>query len=134
MRDSRRGSRAATLLDGFWPGIIMKLIGSLTEAKIREEVICSQMQMMVDQDVIAILLGIHGDIASVIALSYIPEQGEDLITVLVDDDTILSLEIDRISHCGRITHETTPDAYMKGKKRREALHLVIALEEARKKL
>lgn len=73
----------------------MKLIGSVTEAKIREALIYSACYILNNVVVLTFLEGMFGPISSAYVLSHTPDQGEDFYVVLVNGSVVVNFELSR---------------------------------------
>ena len=73
----------------------MKLIGSVTEAKIRETLIYSACYILNNVVILTFLEGMFGPISSAYVLSHTPDQGEDFYVVLVNGSIVVSFELSR---------------------------------------
>lgn len=77
----------------------MKLIGSSLEKDILESLILSKKSIFDTNSYNAlykILLGINPNLKTAYILKFIPEQAEDILTVITDDKIIAEIEISRI--------------------------------------
>ncbi|WP_434675202.1 hypothetical protein [Pseudomonas sp. D3-10] len=95
----------------------MKLIGSVTEMKIRETLICSACYIFNNVIILTFLEGMFGPISSAYVLSHTPDQGEDFYVLLVNGSIVVSFELSR--NCG----DPKPENFV-----------AIEIEQYRKKL
>lgn len=74
----------------------MKLIGSVTENKIRGDLIAGRNSIFIEGEC-PLLLGairdIFPSIENAVVLNSIPDQGEDIYELLVSEDMVVTLEI-----------------------------------------
>ena len=76
----------------------MKLKGTLTEQRIRENLTESHFALFETErysTVRNVLMASFPDMKTAYFLEHIPEQGEDIYTLLIDTDTIVEIEINR---------------------------------------
>ncbi|MFD2216428.1 hypothetical protein [Metabacillus endolithicus] len=77
----------------------MKLIGSKTEQNIREQLIKSYKYLLNDKSnkkLLSVIESTFPNMKSAYIIDWIPEQGEDIYTVLINTETITKIEISRV--------------------------------------
>ena len=75
----------------------MRLIGSRTEAIEREELLRSNQALQDGNDALSAALSTVGvDRTNAYVVGWVPDQSEDIISVLVSEDHVLILEIDKL--------------------------------------
>lgn len=115
----------------------MKLIGSSTEQEIRTRLLGSKEELFTNpknRNLLQCLIGASPNMKTAFVLYWIPEQGEDIYQILVNDDLILEIEI---SHDGIIEEPVksyTISQYLVGKKRMDQIKLAVALDLAKRDL
>lgn len=113
----------------------MKLVGSLQEKHFRAELSRSHDHLFHEEDG-ARLLGLlkekFGQPKTAYVLEWIPEQGEDICTVLVNDNIIADVEIARVNPAAEplILRTTTVVEYSKTLKKIDQIKLTVALDLA----
>lgn len=77
----------------------MKLIGSNTEDKIRAALLQSHRSLFLAENrrLLDTIRQHHPSMKTAYILGWLPEQGEDIYTVLINLNTIIRVEIDRIN-------------------------------------
>jgi len=77
----------------------MKLIGSKTEQNIREQLIKSYNYLLNDKSnkkLLSVIESTFPNMKSAYIIDWVPEQGEDIYTVLINTETITKIEISRV--------------------------------------
>lgn len=114
----------------------MKLLGTRLEDDIRKQLIRSYSAMFLEGESQSLLESIKRSfpgMRSAFVINWIPEQGEDIYSVLVNEDTVAIFEIIRYS--GEMISNAKKynvKEYQRGLKRRGRVKLTIALELASK--
>ena len=109
----------------------MKLIGSLSEAREREELVESNARLRGRQHPAAAALQARGvDLASSYILEWIPEQAEDLFVVLAGSDRVVRVEITRATG-SLVAAKDVPLAEYAPQTKPARLRLAVALELVR---
>lgn len=110
----------------------MKLIGSDIEAKYRSELIDSNHLLFSGRGNRRLLASINrafSDMESAFVLDWVPEQGEDIFTVLVNDNKIAVFELARSSNeLADACDVRTVEAYRRGLRKHRAIKLAVALD------
>ncbi|MBY9078843.1 hypothetical protein [Paenibacillus sp. CGMCC 1.18879] len=76
----------------------MKLRGSLTEQQYKEQLLKFHNSLFVDPSykrLLQLLQDIYQDFKTAYILDWIPEQGEDIYTILINNKYIATIELDR---------------------------------------
>lgn len=111
----------------------MKLIGSITEGKIREELLASK--QLVEEDrlpgVSKCLRRHRPGFESALILEWTPEQGEDLYVVLLDGREVATLELERDGTEQSFATESAIEYERTLKGRADRLRLAVALDIVR---
>ncbi|KEQ25872.1 hypothetical protein [Paenibacillus tyrfis] len=116
----------------------MKLIGSMTEQYYREQLIKFNSSLFHDHSMKR-LLGIIQQAFPGMKTAYIlgitPDQGEDIYTILINNDFIAYIELDRYHLETEPMIETKPiKAYKRGLSRIGQIQLAVAMDLAEKNL
>lgn len=107
----------------------MKLIGSRLERTIESELrngrsfIFNADEMKDARDKIET---IYEKISSAFILNWIPEQGEDIYDIYINNKVIINIEVDRFTGLAQINEITSEKKYKKGKKKNLQLKILIA--------
>jgi hypothetical protein len=105
----------------------MKLLGSLSEQREREQLVASNASLRAGESPLAkTLLGRGVDLTAAYLLEWIPEQCEDIFVVLVGGDRIVRLELIRDEGVVATFDESPVAAYKPGTKHGH-LRLAVAL-------
>ena len=78
----------------------MKLKGNKTEQDIREELILSRNAIFNEKESSRLLSALKNEfpnLVTAVVIHWIPEQAEDEVIVMVDDDKMIWLELDRLN-------------------------------------
>lgn len=113
----------------------MKLIGSKTEQDIRDQLKKSNESLFNDSDktkLLALLRNQYPEMKSAYIIHWIPEQGEDIYRILINDSIISEIEIDRIDEKAEPIIEAKPvNEYKQGLNKQNQLKLAVAIDLAR---
>jgi hypothetical protein len=116
--------------------LVMKLIGNKTEQEIRAELIESSRSLFSTEEdgrLIEEVYKLYPETKTAYVLHWRAEQGEDLYKVLVNDNVIIEIEIDRVGQSEPIIGKSlTIPQYLKGLKRKDQIQLAVALDLAKK--
>lgn len=115
----------------------MKLIGSPTEQAFRYQLIKSNHSLLYDADrqrFRDILKKICPQMRTAYVIDWIPEQGEDFYVILINDTSIVKIELDHDHSEEKVTWEVTIADYLCGLKKQQQIQLAVALDLARKDL
>jgi hypothetical protein len=114
----------------------MKIIESKTEQEIRAELIGSNRSLFSTEEdgrLIEEVYKLYPETKTAYVLHWRVEQGEDLYKVLVNDNVIIEIEIDRVGQSEPIIGKSlTIPQYLKGLKRKDQIQLAVALDLAKK--
>ncbi|WP_339240559.1 hypothetical protein MKX40_07635 [Paenibacillus sp. FSL R5-0517] len=117
---------------------IMKLIrlkSSITEEDIKRELIGSHESLFNDEirsGLLSVIKRFFPQMKTAYILFWTPEQGEDIFSLLINNDTIAKVEIDRYNHDIKpiIESKQLDNSYLKGLRKYTQIRLAIALELA----
>ncbi|WP_059173291.1 hypothetical protein [Bacillus sp. FJAT-27445] len=116
----------------------MKLIGSKTEQEIRKLLIKSNELLFKSEEERRLLEVIKSSCPEMITayiLHWIPEQGEDIYKILINDSIIAVIELDRNNFELEPKVETlTISQYLKGLSKQNRIKLAVALDLAKQDL
>ncbi|WP_433943155.1 hypothetical protein [Paenibacillus sp. SN-8-1] len=117
---------------------IVKLIGSKTEQEIRELLIKSNQLLFKSEDKITLLEVIksfYTEMITAYIINWIPEQGEDIYKILINDSIIAEIELERNnSEIEPKVKTITISQYLKGLNKQNQIKLAVALDLAKKDL
>jgi len=114
----------------------MKLKGSLTEQKIREELIASQRAVLEQgtyPKLTSRLRDLFRNIHTAFVLAWTPEQLEDIFDVLVDGQQVVSLEIPKFDAESTVSVQTAQEYARALRGRPNVLRLTVAMDLAHDK-
>lgn len=116
----------------------MKLIGSKTEQELREQLIESNHLLFKSEEkkkLIEIIKILHPEMTTAYILDWIPEQGEDIYKILINDNLILEIELDRLNNeFEPIVDTQTIPQYLQGLSKPGQIKLAVALDLAKQGL
>jgi len=114
----------------------MKLIGSKQEQGFRKVLEGSNIVSAQDdktEAVLNVLRTTFGEVKSAYILDWIPEQGEDIFTILVDLDRIAKVEISKVNHSEIPLIETfNLKDFQRGLSKIFQIKLAVAIDLAKK--
>ncbi len=114
----------------------MRLVGSKTEKDFRDVLIKSHKSLFDEdsyQGLLQVLKTNFPEMKTAYFIRHIPEQGEDLYTMLVDLDTIATIEISRYSQDEKpIVEISSINDFKNGISKVEQIKLAVALDLAEK--
>jgi len=111
----------------------MKLIGSKTEKELREQLIKSHYSLFNDKSKLGLLNALKDfiDIKSAYIIDWIPEQGEDIYTILINTDIIVIVELDRLNlHLEPVLNTISINEFKKGLSKIHQIKLAVAIDLA----
>ncbi|WP_271755149.1 hypothetical protein [Cohnella sp. JJ-181] len=112
----------------------MKLKGTITEQEYRKELQAWKNRLFNDESMCRFLRIIKESfpgMKTAYILYWIPEQGEDIITVLVDTHSVITIELDRFNHQIDPIIEVYPfEALLKGRSKKHQIKIAVALDLA----
>ncbi|MFP7492963.1 hypothetical protein SFC66_04165 [Terribacillus saccharophilus] len=112
----------------------MKLIGSKTEQDIRDQLKKSNESLFNDNDKIRLLMVLRNqypEMKSAYIIHWIPEQGEDIYRILINDNIIAEVELDRLDpNADPIIESKSVNAYKLGLNKQNQLKLAVAIDLA----
>ncbi|SEM50879.1 hypothetical protein [Paenibacillus sp. OV219] len=117
----------------------MKLIGSITEQDFRRQLLRSHdalfTQVPEGNTKLRILQNKYSNLATAYSLHWIPEQGEDIVTYLINTDIVAIVETDRHdSSVEPIIKTMTVSKYKIGLSMKDQIKLAVALDLAQEDL
>ncbi|MFY0256534.1 hypothetical protein ACDQ55_21585 [Chitinophaga sp. 30R24] len=113
----------------------MKLIGSRTEQEFREELMKSNQSLFSsdgDQRLLEVLKKLYPQMLTAYIIHWIPEQGEDLYKILINDDVIAKIELSHDNVVAPIVESILIPQYMFRLSRIKQIQLAVALDLARR--
>lgn len=118
---------------------LLRLKGSKTEKDIRSQLVKSHESLFNDEmrsGLLSVIKTFFPQMKTAYILYWTPEQGEDIFSLLINNDTIASVEIDRYDSSIKPIIESRPldNTYLEGLRRIPQITLAIALELADKDL
>jgi hypothetical protein len=114
----------------------MKLKGSLSEQKIREELIASQRAVLEQSNyprLASKLRDLFPNVRTAFVLAWTPEQLEDIFDVLVDGQQVVSLEIPKSDDEPTVSVQTVQEYARELRGRPSVLRLAVAMDLAHAK-
>ncbi|MDD4403045.1 MAG: hypothetical protein PHI24_14665 [Desulfitobacteriaceae bacterium] len=116
----------------------MRLIGSKQEQEFRNELLMSHKALFEDDSgnrLLRVLKMHFKGFKTAYIINWIPEQGEDLYTVLIDTDMIAKVEVSRITHNNEPIVETFKlKEFQKGLSKLSQIKLAVAVDLAQKNM
>ncbi|MBD3918349.1 hypothetical protein H8B09_06245 [Paenibacillus sp. PR3] len=116
----------------------MKLKGTWTEQTYREQLIASKTRLFNDRDMrrfLSVIRETFPEMKTAYILYWIPEQGEDIITFLIDTHSIIDIELDRYDERIAPIMSVIPiENWSKGLSKTNQIKLAVAMELAKKDL
>ena len=116
----------------------MRLTGSKTEQEIRDQLIISKQVLFNGQErrrLLELLKNKYPKMRTAYIVHWIPEQGEDIYDVLVDDNIIAKIELDRHNDkVEPIVESKSILQYVQGLSKLNQIKIAIALDLAKKDL
>ncbi|WP_249899977.1 hypothetical protein [Paenibacillus sp. PK3_47] len=113
----------------------MRLKGTMTEQKYREELTASKIHLFNDsakRRYLDLIQKAFPEMKTAHVLSWIPEQGEDIISFLVDTHSVIKIELDRYDHSVSPVIEVYPiEKWMKNLSKTFQIQLAVALDLAK---
>lgn len=115
----------------------MKLIGSPTEQAFRAQLIKSNHSLLYDDDrqrLRDVLKRIFHQMRTAYVINWIPKQGEDFYEILINDTSVVKIELDQDQSREEVIAVVTIGDYLRGLKKQQQIQLAVALDLARKDL
>lgn len=116
----------------------MKLVGSKTEQDIKNELIKSHKALFQEgksQRLFNVLRYYFSEMKTAYCINWIPEQGEDIYTILIDATLIVTIELDRYNlDADPIVEFVQCKHYKYGLSKIEQIKLALAIELSQKDL
>ncbi|MBX0320516.1 MULTISPECIES: hypothetical protein [Shouchella] len=116
----------------------MKLIGRKTEQELREQLIKSKESLFGSEEkkrLLEVLRNIYPKMNTVYILHWIPEQGEDIYKVLINDNMIAVVELNRYNT--KVEPEVqlmSVPQYIQGLNKQKQIKLAVAIDLAKQSL
>lgn len=114
----------------------MKLIGSKTEQDIRKQLVKSNELLFKSDEnkrLLEVIRSIYPEMKTAYIIDWIPEQGEDIYKLLINDNIILVIELDRLNvEIEPIIEFKTIPQYLQGLSKYNQIKLGVALDLAKK--
>jgi hypothetical protein len=113
----------------------MKLLGTRTEEEFREQLLKSSDSLLNGEyaKVGALLMAQFPELRTVFALGHTPEQDEDLFLLLINTDTLVSVDVDRRTGTASFRRHLDLDEYVKRLSQMKRILFAVAVDLARKK-
>lgn len=116
----------------------MKLKGTITEQAYRKELQASRIRLFDDISMrrfLNIIRETFPTMKTAYILYWTPEQGEDIITFLVDTHSVIEIELDRYDNKIAPIVEVYPiDNLIKGRSKTNQIKIAVALDLAKNEL
>lgn len=116
----------------------MKLIGSKTEQELREQLIKSNELLLSSLEYRRLLESLSisfSQMRTAYIIDWIPEQGEDIYKILINDSIVAEIELDRNkTEVSPIIKTIKLPQYLKGLSKQNQIKLAVALDLAEKDL
>lgn len=113
----------------------MKLIGSKTEQQFREELLKSNEFLFTSDEgktILDVLRKSNNLVETAYILDWIPEQGENLYTILINGNLIAEIEISRENFIEPIISFRKTSQYLRGLSKINQIKLAVALDLSQK--
>ncbi|SDW22162.1 hypothetical protein [Paenibacillus sp. CF384] len=116
----------------------MKLKGTMTEQAYREQLVASKSHLFNDiskRTFLKIIRETFPAMKTAHAVDWIPEQGEDIISYLVDTHSVIKIELDCYDKSVVPIVDVYPiEIWMKGLSKRSQIKIAVAIELAKNDL
>jgi len=116
----------------------MKLIGSKLEQDIREQLIKSKQSLFKGKEkrrLLEVIRNSYPEMNTAYIVNWIPEQGEDIYNILINDNIIAEIELDRYNtEIEPIVETKTISQYLQGLSKQSKIKLAVALDLAKQDL
>lgn len=116
----------------------MKLIGSKTEQELREQLIKSNQSLFMSEEkrrLLEVIRSSYPEMNTAYIIHWIPEQGEDIYKILINDSIIAEIELDRYNtEVEPIVDSKTIPQYLQGLSKQSRIKLAVALDLAKQDL
>lgn len=118
--------------------INVKLIGSKTEQDIRKQLVKSNELLFKSEEnkrLLEVIRSLYPEMKVAYIIDWIPEQGEDIYRLLINEDIILEIELDRYNgEIEPIIETKSIIQYLQGLSKQNQIKLGVALDLANKHL
>jgi hypothetical protein len=116
----------------------VKLIGSKTEQEFRENLIKSNQLLFKSEEkrrLLEVIKSSYPEMNTAYIIHWIPEQGEDIYKILINDRVIAEIELERHNaEVEPIVESLTIPQYLKGLSKQNQIKLAVALDLAKQDL
>jgi hypothetical protein len=116
----------------------VKPLRTKTKLDYREQLICSHKSLYEDEDKNRILSALnthYPKMRTAYTLDWIPEQGEDIYTILVDLDMVATVEVDRLDKASKPFVDAIPiKQYQHKLSKKDQIKLSVALDLAQSEI
>ncbi|MED1915782.1 hypothetical protein P4V64_10730 [Bacillus thuringiensis] len=115
----------------------MRLKGSKTELDLRQHLVNSNLLLSSDENhsiLLSILRENFPKLRTAYVIDWIPEQGEDIYQILVDDNAVAEIELDRHSKMHTRIETVSVAQYKHGLSKVNQIRLAVAVDLAQKAL
>ncbi|MGF9910436.1 hypothetical protein [Brevibacillus porteri] len=115
----------------------MKLIGSKLEQEIREQLNKSNQSLFKSEEkrrLLEVIRSSYPEMNTAYIVHWIPEQGEDIYKILINDSIIAEVELDRYNDLEPIVATKTISQYLQGLSKQCRITLAVALDLAKQDL
>ncbi|GBG07985.1 hypothetical protein PAT3040_02550 [Paenibacillus agaridevorans] len=116
----------------------MKLIGSKLEQEIREQLSISNQSLFESEEkrrLLEVIKSSFPEMRTAYIVNWIPEQGEDIYKILINDSIIADIELDRYSDDFEpIVESKDIPNYLHGLSKQNQIKLAVALDLAKQEL
>ncbi|MGD6817982.1 hypothetical protein ACQCVE_13045 [Metabacillus sp. 113a] len=116
----------------------MKLIGSKTEQDIRKQLVKSNELLFKSEEnkrLLEVIRSLYPEMKVAYIIDWIPEQGEDIYKLLINENIILEIELDRYNaEIDPIIESKSITQYLQGLSKQKQIKLGVARDLANKYL
>ncbi|RUT46783.1 hypothetical protein EJP82_11180 [Paenibacillus anaericanus] len=116
----------------------MKLIGSKLEQELREQLIISNQSLFKSEEkrrLVEVIKNSFPEMKTAYIVNWIPEQGEDIYKILINDSLIADIELDRYNNeIEPIVESKDVPQYLHGLSKQNRIKLAVALDLAKQEL
>lgn len=113
----------------------MKLIGSKMEQELREQLIKSNHSLFKNEEkkrLLEVIIRFFPEMKTAYIIHWIPEQGEDIYKILINDNIVAGIELDRYSdEVEPIVESQDVSRYLQGLSKQNRIKLAVALDLAK---
>lgn len=109
----------------------MKLIGSMVEQEFRAQLIRSNQSLFSaggNQRLLNLLKTLYPEMITAYIMYWIPEQGEDIYEILINDDVITIIELSHDDDVAPVAESITMSQYLSGRSKAKQIELAVTLD------